>query len=275
MLDIAFITTCKGRLEHIRQTLPTLVSEGPRELIVVDYGCPEGVGDWVESRYPLATVVRVTDDPGFCVSRARNFGGQQATAEWLCFIDGDVSIRPGFVEWCTRHLDGRCFYRAAPVNGSRDPETWGTILCRRDRFLAVGGYDEAFRGWGGEDDDLFLRLGLAGSVESDYPAEFVDVIRHDDATRTTYYDVKQKGQQWFCNQFYTQAKIDLMKIIGRPLPLEERIGLMQNVADAVSQWRKDGASTPFAFTTTFAMDAWLPPPHRMTRQYHFTYGTQA
>ena len=36
-----------------------------------------------------------------------------------------------------------------------------TSLCRED-FEMVNGYDEEFVGWGREDDDLSLRLGIAG-----------------------------------------------------------------------------------------------------------------
>ena len=32
----------------------------------------------------------------------------------------------------------------------------------RDDFLAVGGFDELYSGWGGEDDDLIMRLKRAG-----------------------------------------------------------------------------------------------------------------
>ena len=82
-VEIAFITTCKGRLKHIQQTLPTMVAENPYEIILVDYGCPQGTGDWAESNYPSVKVVRVNDDPGFCAARARNIGAGHSTAPWL------------------------------------------------------------------------------------------------------------------------------------------------------------------------------------------------
>jgi hypothetical protein len=74
MTAVAFITTSKGWLHHIRQTLPLIVAQSPAEIVVVDYACPEQTGDWVEARYGSVKVLRVSDDPGFCVSRARNIG---------------------------------------------------------------------------------------------------------------------------------------------------------------------------------------------------------
>ncbi len=38
----SIITTCKGRLEHLKQTLPAMLAQKDSEVIVVDYSCPHG-----------------------------------------------------------------------------------------------------------------------------------------------------------------------------------------------------------------------------------------
>lgn len=274
MTDIAFITTCKGRLHHIQQTLPLLLAESPAEIVVVDYGCPQGVGDWVASHHPAVTVVRVDGAPGFCVSRARNAGAQKSSAPWLCFIDADVKVAPGWIRWMADNLDPRCFYRAGMVNGERIQDTWGTVLCSRKGFAAVGGYDEAFGGWGGEDDDLYERLKMAGYAESAYPPQFVDAIRHDDAERTLFHDIKDRELHHFVNRFYTEAKLDLMKLIGRELPLAERQTMMQKIKTEIMAWDLDRAKAPDGFTTSFSIPAWLPEPYRMLKRYTLTLNLQ-
>jgi hypothetical protein len=47
MTDVAFITTCKGGLHPIQETLPLIAAGSPAEIVVVDYGCPQGMGDWL------------------------------------------------------------------------------------------------------------------------------------------------------------------------------------------------------------------------------------
>ena len=272
-IDIAFITTCKGRLKHIQKTLPTLLAENPHEIILVDYGCPQSTGDWVEITYPSVKVVRVTDDPAFCTARARNMGARHSTAQWICFIDGDVSVAPGFLQWLYSNVKPNNYYRASLINGERDPETWGTFVCQREVFEQVGGYDEAFRGWGGEDDELYSRLASEKYTESEFPSIYIDAIQHDDSTRTLFYGIKEKEHHWFINQFYNTAKSDITRIRNQPLTLRDRHKLMRDIQVAVTQWISDGMDKPFSFNVTFELDAWLPVTKQMTRKYNIVYET--
>jgi hypothetical protein len=40
----SIVTTWKGRLRDLQQSLPTFVSQAAAEVVVVDYDCPEGTG---------------------------------------------------------------------------------------------------------------------------------------------------------------------------------------------------------------------------------------
>ena len=47
---ISVITTCKGRMHHLEEALPTWLAQegGNYEIIVVDYGDPDKSADYVE-----------------------------------------------------------------------------------------------------------------------------------------------------------------------------------------------------------------------------------
>lgn len=229
--QIAFVTTCKGRLHHIRETLPRIIGEAPAEIVVVDYGCPDGTAAWVEAHHPGVKVLRVEDDPGFCVSRARNLGAAQTSAPWICFIDADIRVHPGWVDWMRQHLTPGHFYRAAPNDiGARHQETYGTVICERAAFERVGGYDEAFRGWGGEDTDLYANLAALPDVrETEYPAHFVESISHDDSQRTQFQDVKSVVTQGRINIAYLHIKERLLAHHVDQLPLEVRCSMMEQI----------------------------------------------
>ncbi|MGH9421611.1 MAG: galactosyltransferase-related protein, partial [Thermoanaerobaculia bacterium] len=40
----------------------------------------------------------------------------------------------------------------------------GSVFARRDAYDAIGGFDESFVGWGGEDNDFFDRAGVYGGL---------------------------------------------------------------------------------------------------------------
>lgn len=214
MNRIAFVTTCKNRLHHLQQTLPRWVAEGVDEIVVVDYGCPQGTGDWVEANWPQVRVVRVDDDPGFCAARARNFGAAAVTAEWVCFIDADILVQAGWLRWMRHNLAAGGYYRAGLIDGVRGPETWGTFVLQTQVWRQIGCYDEFFVGWGGEDADLYDRLQLAGIAEREYPAAFVEAIGHTDDERFAYSALKSKRDNRRQHNFYRYAKYVWMTVAG-------------------------------------------------------------
>ena len=95
MPKFSLIVTCKGRLMHLRQTLPLFCALSDTEVIVVDYGCPDRSGDWVAAHHPAVKVVRIDDDPGFNPSRARNIAARDCQSDYLLFVDADIKVRPG------------------------------------------------------------------------------------------------------------------------------------------------------------------------------------
>ena len=66
----SIVTTCKGRLAHLKQSLPAMLAQDGAEVVVVDYCCPERAGDWVESAFPSVQVVRADGEEGFSNWRA-------------------------------------------------------------------------------------------------------------------------------------------------------------------------------------------------------------
>lgn len=272
MSQFAFVTTCKGRLHHLQQTLPLMVADAPDEIVVVDYGCPQGSGDWVEANFPQVNVVRVTDDPGFHLARARNAGAAACTASWICFIDADIRIRPGFVAWLRGNVRERRFYRQAPVDGKWDPEGHGTVVCPHKAFKAIEGYDELFNGWGGEDKDLYSRLVSSGLSLNQFPADMIKPITHGDAERMAFHIHSRKDLQHAVNSFYRNAKLQIMAFHGirTQLPLPQRIELRKIVESAVMRWGGEAGKPLPSITIRLNGGDWLMPPYRLLTKAELT-----
>lgn len=255
-MKITYVTTCKGRLHHLERTLPTALLQADAEWVVVDYGCPDRAGDWVQARYPQVRVVRVTDDPGFCAARARNLGAAAAKSPWIAFFDADVELAPDlFARLSPRLAPGHFF-----LPDSGDPNTWGSCLVERAAFLDVGGYDEAIDGWGGEDNDLYTALSIRGVQRSFYPGALVSPIRHSDEERTRFHASKSVPRATSVNAAYRALKFDVMRLVARPLAIEERLNLRQLARQLVEKAASAGAGD-----AAFRVQVTLPDRELRTR----------
>lgn len=253
MKSIAFVTTSRGRLHHIRETLPLTVAQGADEVIVVDYSCPDHTGDWVEVNFPDVKVIRVEGQDEFNAPLARNAGVAATSAEWIVLIDGDVRSKPEWMPWMQANLEPGNYYMAAPVGSVRDPETYGTIICRREDFDAVGGYDEVIRGWGGEDGELYQALSRRGLKARDYPSEFVSAIPHDNELRAGWAGLRNMDEKVVANNVYIAAKQRAMQVYGADkLPVEFRRQLMEGTLSTLKQWFEGGATGTLPIRYTFS-----------------------
>lgn len=133
-----------------------------------------------------------------CVSRSRNRGAEMAEGDYLVLIDGDMLLNPEAVAAYREHARSENtaiigYYGNVPGRVSRSvlqperqvnyldkrlilysrqgvsplpalrqlPHEYGwsaNFGVRREDYLAVGGFDERFLGWGGEDPQFALDL---------------------------------------------------------------------------------------------------------------------
>lgn len=110
------------------------------------------------------------------IARARNLGAEKARAPILVFVDADTLVPPDFLTRVAEEMaDARCLAGAMDTDYRPERRTMRLYLClwrgfgrltqmaqgpaqfcRRDAFVAVGGYDETL--FMGEDVDFFWRL---------------------------------------------------------------------------------------------------------------------
>jgi GT2 family glycosyltransferase len=174
---------------------------GSYEVLVVLDGSTDGSAELLETwvREERLPGLRWHRQENAGQSAARDAGVRLAAAPVVLFVDDDVVASPGLV---ARHLawhaagervavlgdceivpDGRApdvppslymqfvriwwedMYRVRALPGrvsSFRDFCAGNVSLRRDDYLAVGGFDRAFRGYGGEDYELGYRLLRAG-----------------------------------------------------------------------------------------------------------------
>ncbi|GLW74068.1 hypothetical protein Kpho02_63660 [Kitasatospora phosalacinea] len=139
----------------------------------------------------------------------------------LCLLDADIVLDPGFLaraaaraeaSWAAlpyedvfcldadaslavaeRYRDPREDRRPVLLSGyllRRPPG--GCVLLTQDRFAAVGGFDERFVGWGGEDRDLVNRLERTGGVRRE-PGTLVHLLHERPPMREDHETIMRTG----------------------------------------------------------------------------------
>lgn len=150
---VTFIVPCKGRLEHLRVSLPRLVTQQYSSVIVVDLDCPDGTANWVSANFPTVKIVCLNDDGIFSLAKSRNKGLEIALTKWVCFIDVDVVLKDGFVTQVAPLLDEDTYYVF-----EHNPEKagmFGSCIVPRIPVKKIGSYDEVFEDYGGDARDLY------------------------------------------------------------------------------------------------------------------------
>ena len=110
-------------------------------------------------------VTFLTVEGGFSRSKLFNRAVQAAQTELLFITDADISLPPDLVEQVNRKTDAKRLWFPvcrAMLNASGSAWEWysegmGVMACTKTQYNTVGGYNEAFTTWGGEDQEFYLR----------------------------------------------------------------------------------------------------------------------
>ncbi len=247
-----------GRLGALRKSLLPMLEQGG-SCMVVDYSCPEKSGDWVEASHPSARLIRVAGEARFNASAARNVGARHADAPWICFVDSDVVIAAEFSRVMVPRLAPGGYYRAT----SKDRGLGGTFICSRADFERAGGYDEMYRCWGEEDNDLYDALQFAGLERRELPEQLLCHLAHGDLERSRYYPITDVVKGHAINRVYRIIKWDVARLNRELVDLETRRGLYEKISAVVGETIESGR--PADLTVTLALGL-VPGGRSLSRQ---------
>lgn len=172
-MNCSIIIPTKNRAQLLRRCISSVPNN--YEIIIVDDGSEINEFKSIKTlSNAKVNSIRLYQNPFVGAASARNFGAARAHAEWLCFLDDDDLIMPGFFEkmedlissnpsilaWlpdiknCVKHT-----FRAVTINELQITNRAGGcsgFLVRKSYFNAIGGYDPklpALQDW-----DLWIRI---------------------------------------------------------------------------------------------------------------------
>jgi glycosyltransferase involved in cell wall biosynthesis len=223
----SIVTTCKGRLDDLKQSLPRFVAQSDAEVIVVDYDCPQKTAAYVRQTYPTVKVVSVTDRPLFNLPDARNCGVAEATGKVLVFLDADVIAAEDFLARLQFPVGKKVHGRFAPKKSN---SLNGSCIVRREDFEAVGAYDELLSGYEAEDLDLYMRLRLYGTRPITVREDAIERVIEQSEEERLRFRPPEILRQFLRGQLYQLAKESVLRHRGETrIGREERQALMAQV----------------------------------------------
>lgn len=242
--SLSIITTCKGRLAHLKESLPAMAAQPGAEVVVVDYDCPEATAAYVREHFPAVKVVRVEGRPYFNNWEARNIGASQAMAPLLVFVDADTMLAGDFAAWVTGAVTPGTYGKMPNAlelsihkddvlrNGANRLE--GLIVMPAVTFRDLEGYDALLQGWGaGGDTDLVDRLDFHEHKKVVLPEALVTrAIAHSDAERVRFHKLSI-SESHLIGLLYRTSKLSMMKLFNRELAREDRARLHALAVEAV------------------------------------------
>lgn len=202
-MKISFCTTCKNRLHHLKETLPANLRQNPDgegyevEFVVLNYGDEEGLHEWITTDPEMVAAMESgrlkyvrSEQPVFRMAHAKNMAHRMATGDVLCNLDADNYAGKNFAgalaDFFSKH-ENAILSPSHRVSRHFPPEErgfFGRMALPRKAFEQLGGYDESFKGWGGEDTDLARRARLMGLKYYRFEnMEYLGIIPHSNEAR--------------------------------------------------------------------------------------------
>lgn len=214
MPRIAFVTTCRGRTLHLRQTLPKNIADNKDYancvFVVLIYSSGTEAKQYLTTHHSedIASgrlVVYSYDDGGhaFKMALSKNIAmrcGILEGADILVTQDADnftgtsfahfvantfrePGIRPG-IFMCPNYL----LIKSLPHGAERPARGYaGRLAIWAQTFVKMGGYDEIYDCWGSEDIDINFRLQRSGYAMRYIENGFLRAINHSAEVRFKEY----------------------------------------------------------------------------------------
>ena len=211
---IAFVTTCRGRTLHLRQTLPKNLADNKTYdncvFVVLIYASGTEAREYLKAHHAAdiasgRLVVYSYQDNGhaFKMALSKNIAarcGMLEGGEILVTLDADNFTGAGFAQFIAASFrepgivpgifmcPNYPLIKSLPHGALRPARGYaGRLAVWAKTFVKMGGYDEIYDCWGSEDMDMNFRLQRTGYAMRCIDNEYLHAINHSAEIRFKEY----------------------------------------------------------------------------------------
>jgi len=168
---ISLCLPCHNRTHDLKLVMPYLIGTAnfspPVEIVVINYNSQDDLHAYMTRilETPLAdgnSIVykRYIGRNHYHMAHARNLSVLASSGDYFVITSADIYFEPHFIRAARNMLE------LYDYTWLYDERYCGVIVCKREEFIAAGGYDERFEFYGPEDRELDARLRRRGGKVS-------------------------------------------------------------------------------------------------------------
>ena len=197
-MKLSLLTCAMNRLEHIKKTYIKNIESCKEylnddiEFVLLNFNSNDDLDSWVASnlkKLPINFNYIKTNKPKFFdMALTKNITGKFATGDVLCWVDADNYISNEFINFVFEKFSNQ---KNIALNVNWSPKTegmCGRVVCKKEDFVKINGYDESMKGWGYEDIDFTERLKRLGVSVEEIPNHLLSCISHSSLNRLKNYN---------------------------------------------------------------------------------------
>lgn len=206
--SVAILIPYRNRTEHLNKFLHFIHNYSQRQ----------------EIHYRIF-VIKQNDTQKFNRGKLFNIGSQfAANLGFPCLVLHDVDLIPmnlGNIFACSTEPRHMC--SSLDIFNYRLPYLklfGGAVAMTVDQFQRVNGFSNLFKGWGGEDDDLYQRIKYHNLTISRFPAEYsrYRMLKHKQETpNEKRFEILADSVQRYETDGLSSVRFELSGLILRPL----------------------------------------------------------
>lgn len=185
-VEFSFLTTSMNRCKDLKETYFKNIYTACNnmsvrfEFVLLNFNSTDDIDDWISksnfSKYCRFTYIKTKKHKYFNMSKAKNIVGRYAVGDKLCWLDADNLLTPTYIHQIQSYFSkekNRIY--VAPKYNRNKKGICGRVVCKKNHFMEIGGYDETFDGWGYEDIDFTKRLEKVGIKNKECDAEHIHI----------------------------------------------------------------------------------------------------